>query len=94
MDDLIADLAGQLAAVPDKGDMTKNADRQVLPRFYPVPLVDAVIATRERIEEWDYKTDPHGYCHDRPDLVALVEEIERLRPDIAQAVHASRSDTP
>ena len=40
-------------------------------------LGDAVQIARERIEEWDYEQDPHGYCHERPVLVRLVEALER-----------------
>lgn len=37
----------------------------------------ALQATRERIEEWD-QADLHGWWHERPHLIALVGEIERL----------------
>lgn len=36
-------------------------------------LESAVESARERIEEWSYEDDPHGYCHTRPMLVKLVE---------------------
>lgn len=47
--------------------------------YYPAEIEFAMQCTRERIEEWEYREDAHGYCHDRPDLVALLGEIDRLR---------------
>lgn len=47
--------------------------------WYPCDIELAIQATREKISEWDYVSDPHGYCHDRSTLVALVSEIDRLR---------------
>lgn len=82
---LIHHTAERLRGVLDKGDMNVLADVAVLPRFYPVPIEQALITARERVEEWDYETDPHGYCHDRPEMVALITEVERLRPDLAEA---------
>ncbi len=38
----------------------------------PAPLGFAIEVALERIEEWDHGTDPHGWCHDRPVLIALV----------------------
>jgi hypothetical protein len=34
---------------------------------------DARQIAREKVAEWDYAADPHGYCHDRPVLVRLLE---------------------
>jgi hypothetical protein len=49
-------------------------------RYYDRMTTEAAIqAARERIEEWDYDSDPHGYCHERPMLVRLVQEITRGR---------------
>lgn len=56
--------------------------------YYPMGIELATICARETIDEWDYSRDPHGYCHDRPVLLALVEEVERQRPDVAAAVRA------
>lgn len=45
-------------------------------------LLDVEVAIRvakERIEEWSYEDDPHGYCHTRPVLVRLVQAAERAR---------------
>lgn len=39
----------------------------------------ALTATRERVEEWDRDTDPHGWWHQRPQLIALHNEVLRLR---------------
>lgn len=82
---LVHHTAERLRGVTGKGDMNVIADVTVLPRFYPVPIEQAVITARERVDEWDYESDPHGYCHDRPELVALISEVERLRPDLAEA---------
>lgn len=47
---------------------------------YPPPDIEtAEQITRERIGEWDYAADPHGYCHDRPTLIALLAELEALQ---------------
>lgn len=43
--------------------------------FYDVNLAFAIEVTRERIEEWDYEDDAHGYCHDRPVLIALLHAL-------------------
>lgn len=34
---------------------------------------------RERVEEWSWNDDKHGYCHERSVLAGLVNEVERLR---------------
>lgn len=39
-------------------------------------LKSAVAQAKEMIEEWDYVYAPHGYCHERPMLIRLVEAIE------------------
>lgn len=45
----------------------------VFERYPSVRLVaDAVEIALERIEEWEYTADPHGWCHERPVLIALV----------------------
>jgi hypothetical protein len=36
-------------------------------------------SAQERVDEWSYEQDAHGYCHDRTDWIALLAEIERLR---------------
>lgn len=46
---------------------------------------------RERIDEWSYEEDPHGYCHDRSGWVALVNGVETLRARLAE-VEAERDD--
>lgn len=65
-------------------DLNERADALALPRFYPVPIEQALTTARERCEEWSYEEDPHGYCHDRPELVALIKEVERRRPEIVE----------
>jgi hypothetical protein len=44
-------------------------------------LADAVQAAKEMVEEWDYATDPHGYCHFRPMLVRLIQAAESIGED-------------
>jgi hypothetical protein len=39
----------------------------------------ALTVIRERIEEWDQAADPHGWWHQRPHLIALHNEVIRLR---------------
>lgn len=48
-------------------------------KWYDGDTQPAIDSAMEIIHEWDYDLDPHGYCHDRPMLYALVSEIERLR---------------
>lgn len=52
------------------------------PQYYPADLGLAFQATRERIDEWDWDEDPHGYCHERPLLVTLLREISRLHSGV------------
>jgi len=42
----------------------------------------ALAAARERIEEWDRQGDPHGWWHERPDWIALHNEVIRLRREL------------
>lgn len=42
---------------------------------YRCSLPDAVQIAREKIEEWDWASDKHGYCHDREPLITLVGAI-------------------
>jgi hypothetical protein len=39
----------------------------------------ALTSIKKRIEEWDQKADPHGWWHERPQLIAMYNEIVRLR---------------
>jgi hypothetical protein len=34
---------------------------------------------RELVEEWSAEEDPHGWWHERPYLIALHNEVIRLR---------------
>ncbi len=34
----------------------------------------AIEIALEMIEEWNYQENPHGWCHDRTVLIALVEQ--------------------
>lgn len=49
-----------------------------------VPL--AVEIACEMVDEWNYEADPHGYCHVRPVLLALVNAVR------ACACPSGRSD--
>lgn len=42
----------------------------------------AMVVTRERVEEWD-PADADGWWHQRPLLIALHNEVVRLRADLA-----------
>lgn len=54
--------------------------------YYDRATLDAALAdARTRIEEWSYEDDAHGYCHERPDWLRLVEEVERRRTARADA---------
>lgn len=39
----------------------------------------ALAVARERVEEWDRDEDPHGWWHERSVLIALHNEVIRLR---------------
>lgn len=54
--------------------LASEIERGPLFAQYP-PMRDldfAVKVAMERIEEWDYDEDPHGWCHDRPIFIALL----------------------
>jgi len=56
----------------------KTHTREDAEREYPPPpIAYAVELAREMIDEWDYDADPHCYCHVRPMLIALVNEVSR-----------------
>lgn len=55
---------------------------------YPSRCADvemALEAARERVEEWDREADAHGWWHERPDWIALHNEVLRLRAMTAPA---------
>src|SRR5215216_3769273 len=39
----------------------------------------ALVVIREQVEEWSAEDDPHGFWHRRPHLIALHNEVIRLR---------------
>lgn len=39
--------------------------------WYPASLDFAIKAATSKIDEWSYEADAHGYCHERPVLIAL-----------------------
>lgn len=51
--------------------------------FYDVDLEHAMQVVREWVEEWEYEGDEHYYCHQRPNLIALLHALE-TRTDIQQ----------
>lgn len=53
-----------------------GVDPRALSYYAEVSLDTALAIARERIEEWSYDDDPHGYCHERPVLMRLVQTIE------------------
>lgn len=45
--------------------------------YYESMTIDeAVQIAAEKVGEWDYDRDPHGYCHERPVLMALLDAVE------------------
>jgi hypothetical protein len=65
----------------DRAALRRRIDAEIArePRFdrwtAPSNLDLAIESTLERIEEWDYKSDPHGWCHERTLLLALLDEV-------------------
>lgn len=49
---------------------------RVRPYYGRMTLDHALADTKTMVEEWSYQDDPHGYCHVRPMLIALVEAVE------------------
>lgn len=49
----------------------------------------ALTAARERAEEWDPEADAHGWWHERPDWIALHNEVLRLRALTAEDAPAA-----
>ncbi len=47
----------------------------------PLDLDFAVMVAKERIEEWSWAEDPHGYCHERTVLIALLRGLDERRRD-------------
>lgn len=49
------------------------------PRFgqypTPAPVPFAVEVALEMVEEWNYRDDPHGWCHTRPVLLGLLDAL-------------------
>ena len=39
----------------------------------------AMTSARERVKEWNRQQDAHGWWHERPDWIALHNEVIRLR---------------
>lgn len=53
-------------------------------RRYTLDYPTARAAAQEMIAEWDYGADPHGWCHRRPVLMALLRELDRRQEMIAE----------
>lgn len=44
--------------------------------YYDATTLDlALEIAMEKVEEWSYAGDPHGYAHDRPVLLRLVKAV-------------------
>jgi len=43
----------------------------------------ALADTRTRVKEWNREQDAHGWWHERPLLIALHNEIIRLREEVS-----------
>jgi hypothetical protein len=39
----------------------------------------SIQVTREQVDEWDYESDAHGYCHNRSCYATLVRAAEWAR---------------
>jgi len=56
---------------------------------------DAIADVRTWVDEWSYDEDPHGYCHQRSLLIALLAELAEERKQTAlrdAVVEAARDD--
>jgi hypothetical protein len=51
----------------------------------------ALDSARERVEEWDLQ-DGHGWWHERPDWIALHNEVLRLRHALKTGVEGVRDE--
>lgn len=60
-------------------EVDPRAGKYAKPPFYPLDTETAITIARERINEWSWDEDAHGYCHDRAVLIALVEAAEQSR---------------
>jgi hypothetical protein len=55
----------------------------------------AIQIAKERIEEWSYNDDPHGYCHERPVLIALIAAARAwLEPNYEAAQEVYENQRP
>jgi hypothetical protein len=54
-----------------------NVDPRAARYYVRRTLAAAIADTITRIEEWDYESDAHGYCHVRPDWLLLVDALAR-----------------
>lgn len=64
-----------------RGWSLREIEAEYVQRYaYPV----ARECAQDAVEEWDYAADPHGFCHDRSVLIALLAEIDRLEALLAQ----------
>lgn len=48
------------------------------PWYDSMTLPLAVEVAAEMVDEWDYESDPHGYCHERSVLLRLVEAVRSV----------------
>jgi hypothetical protein len=46
------------------------------PYYDRLATEEAVLIAKEMCAEWSYAEDPHGYCHTRSVLVALIAAVE------------------
>lgn len=72
--------------------LREEVERGPLFSKYP-PVVDigfAFTVALEHIEEWSHADDPDGWCHQRPILLTLAAEVERLSADNARLREALR----
>ena len=63
----------ELASI--KSRLELEVQRQPIFDAYPPieDLHDALIIALEVVEEWDYESDKHGWCHRRPILMTLIK---------------------
>lgn len=61
-------------------DIRQRVERELVrfPLFerYPVPDLDfAITVLLEQVEQWEWREDQHGWCHQRTVLLAVLDAL-------------------